>query len=179
MQGGADDPHELSVYSRPTSSLGATIESHNYTPNTPDFPERTSRIPLLPKDFGHEQTFPGRSTIDTQNEYPFSYKPSPEDRSQTRRASTRRHPFASQFEAPDWQHLLIHSVLCILAYPLLLSMTLVASSRPLFWTRAIVGLGCGVIGFALGLIPLVLGQKFLEAAGGFVTFQLGQFANTI
>jgi hypothetical protein len=159
MQDGSD---KLSVYSRPTSILGT--EGHDYTPNSPDSPERTSRIPLLHKDFSHGQRFkfPGRSTIsrDTQNQYP-----------------SRRHPFASQFEPPDWQRLLIHSLFCLLAYPLLLLVVVIASSRPLFWTRTIVGFGCGLIGFTLGLGPLALGKKFLEAAGGFLTLQLDQFAN--
>jgi hypothetical protein len=180
IQGGlAHDSQELSVYSRPTNNLGTTVEGHDYTPNTPDFPERTSHIPLLHKDFSHEQTSPSKSTIgrDAHNQYPSPDEPSREHRSQTRWASTRRHPFASQFEAPDWQQLLIHSVLCFLAYPLLLLVALIASSRPLFWTRTIVGLGCGLIGLTLGLIPLALAQKFLEAAGGFLILQLDQFAN--
>jgi hypothetical protein len=92
---------------------------------------------------------------DAQNQYP-----------------SKRHPFASQFEPPDWQQLLIHSFVCLLAYPLLLLVVVIASSRPLFWTRTIVSLGCGLIGFTLGLGPLALGKKFFEAAGGFITLQL-------
>ena len=166
IQGGLDDAksQELSVYSlaRPTSSLGTSVEGHDYSPDTPDFPARTSHVPLLHKDFSHdsEKTYP--RSRDAQNQYPFH-----EGWSQTQRAPTRRHPFASQFEAPDWQQLVIHTVICLLAYPLLLLVVFVASSRPLFWTRTIVGLGCGIIGFTLGLIPLAVGQKFLEAAGAF------------
>jgi hypothetical protein len=164
------ESQELSVCSLTrTSSSGATIEGHDYTPDSPDFPARSSPIPLLHKDFSHEQTSPSRSKIGrgARNRYP-----SHDNRSQTRRASTRCHPFASQFEAPDWRQLSIHTVLCLLSYPLLLLVVIIASSRPLFWTRTIVALGCGLIGFTLGLIPLALGRKFLGAAGGYLILVL-------
>ena len=163
-------PGQEHIYSPPRTRASSlkTID-HDYSPDSPDFPGRTSYIPLLHKDLSHGQTFHSRSKIarDAQNQYP-----SPGDQSQTWRASTRRHPFASQFEGPDWLQLFIHSGLCILAYPLLLLMVTIASPRPLFWTRTIVALGCGLIGFILGLIPLAFGQKFFEATGGFLTFVL-------
>ena len=95
----------LNVYSLVrTSSLETIVEGQNsnYTPDSAasDLLAGTSRIPLLHKDFSHEQTFPGRSMIGraAQNQYP-----SHDNQSQTRRTSTWRHPFASQFKAPDWQ----------------------------------------------------------------------------
>ena len=150
-------PQELTVYSRPGSTLAASVDSQDYTPNTPDFPGSPSRIPLLPSH-GEEPftAFESAPSRDVQNP---SYPP---------RTSTRRHPFASQFEAPNWQPLLIHFFLCLLAYPTLLLVVFLASSRPLFWTRTIVSLGCGLIGFTLGLSLLGLGRGFLEAASLFL-----------
>ncbi|KAF8075860.1 hypothetical protein FPV67DRAFT_386387 [Lyophyllum atratum] len=76
----------------------------------------------------------------------------------------RKHPFAQNFEAPLWKSILVHISLCLVAFPSLLLITLIARQKPLFWTRFIVGLGCGVVGLSLGLSLLQLAQSFLEAA---------------
>ncbi|GLB33262.1 hypothetical protein LshimejAT787_0101460 [Lyophyllum shimeji] len=76
----------------------------------------------------------------------------------------KRHPFAKGFEAPLWKNILVHIALCLIAYPFLLLITLVARQKSLFWTRFIVGMGCGLIGFCLGLSLLQLAQSHLEAA---------------
>ncbi|KAF9464261.1 hypothetical protein BDZ94DRAFT_1216732 [Collybia nuda] len=75
-----------------------------------------------------------------------------------------KHPFAQGFEAPNWTQLLIHLGLCLVAYPLLMIFIVIARARSLFWTRFIVGMGCGMVGFCLGLSLLQLGKKFMEAA---------------
>ncbi|KAG5651681.1 hypothetical protein H0H81_007842 [Sphagnurus paluster] len=75
----------------------------------------------------------------------------------------RKHPFADGFEAPRWPNILFHVALCLVAYPLLLIVTLIAREKPLFWTRFIVGLGCGIIGVSLALSLLKLAQAHLEA----------------
>lgn len=75
-----------------------------------------------------------------------------------------RHPFSNSFEAPNWTQLLIHVGLCLVAYPLLIIFIVIAREKPLFWTRFIVSMGCGLIGFCLGLSLLQLGKNFLEAA---------------
>jgi hypothetical protein len=76
----------------------------------------------------------------------------------------RRHPFASGYEAPEWTFILIHVGFCVLAYPILLVFVVIANNRTLFWSRLVVGVGCGAVGVALGLSLARLGQRFLEAA---------------
>jgi len=76
-----------------------------------------------------------------------------------------RHPFAESFEPPRWRMISVHLLLCVIAYPLLLITTVVATKgKTLFWTRLVVGLGCGIVGFTLGLSLLALGKAFFEAA---------------
>ncbi|KAJ6543867.1 hypothetical protein B0H19DRAFT_1168706 [Mycena capillaripes] len=75
----------------------------------------------------------------------------------------RRHPFARNFESPEWLFILIHITFCILAYPALLVFVIIANHRTLFWSRLIVGAGCGAVGVALGLSLGRLSQRFLEA----------------
>ncbi|KAJ7727962.1 hypothetical protein B0H16DRAFT_1894322 [Mycena metata] len=76
----------------------------------------------------------------------------------------RRHPFASRYEAPEWIFVAIHVAFCLLAYPVLLVFVILADRKTLFWSRLIVGVGCGVVGVALGLSIGRLAQGFLEAA---------------
>ena len=77
----------------------------------------------------------------------------------------QRHPFAEGFEPPRWRMISVHVLLCVIAYPLLLICTVVATKgKTLFWTRLVVGLGCGIVGFCLGLSLLALGKAFFEAA---------------
>jgi len=81
------------------------------------------------------------------------------------RKRAKRHPFSESFEPPRWRIILIHVLMCIVAYPLLTITAVVATKgKTLFWTRLIVGLGCGIVGFALGLSLLALARAFLEAA---------------
>ncbi|KAF7433505.1 hypothetical protein PC9H_005461 [Pleurotus ostreatus] len=77
---------------------------------------------------------------------------------------TRKHPFSSSFEAPNWKIIIIHVVLCLLAYPVMMIFVLLARDRTLFWTRLVVGFGCGLVGVSLGLSLLNLGRALLEAA---------------
>ncbi|KAK1220247.1 hypothetical protein PQX77_016983 [Marasmius sp. AFHP31] len=82
-------------------------------------------------------------------------------------SKARRHPipFASRgFEAPEWKKILLHVVLCAAAYPFLLLVVFIAQDRTIFWCRAIVGIGCGLVGVALGLSLVELAKSFLEAA---------------
>ncbi|KAJ7163791.1 hypothetical protein C8R43DRAFT_1122758 [Mycena crocata] len=76
----------------------------------------------------------------------------------------RRHPFASGFEAPEWFFVILHVSFCILAYPVLMVFVVIANHRTLFWSRLLVGVGCGAVGVALGLSLGRLSQRFLEAA---------------
>ena len=164
------------MYSRTVSSLAQSIDGQDHTPNTPDFPGTASRVPLLPSHGSHvgESFTTFESTLDRDTQNPYSlHEPYPP------RTPIRRHPFASKFKAPDWQRLLIHFLLCLLAYPTLLLVVFLASSRPLFWTRTVVSLGCGLTGFALGVSLLGLGRGFLEAASLFLLMlQLDELTNT-
>ncbi|KAK7051334.1 hypothetical protein VNI00_004834 [Paramarasmius palmivorus] len=68
------------------------------------------------------------------------------------------------FERPEWGKILLHIGLCVAAFPVLLLFVFIARNRNLFWCRAIVGIGCGLIGVSLGLSLVQLGKRFLEAA---------------
>ncbi|KAJ7672817.1 hypothetical protein B0H17DRAFT_947419 [Mycena rosella] len=76
----------------------------------------------------------------------------------------RQHPFARGFEAPEWRILIVHVALCALAYLILLVFVLIADRRTLFWSRLVVGMGCGAMGVALGISLTRLAQRFLESA---------------
>ena len=54
--------------------------------------------------------------------------------------------------------------MCVIAYPLLMIIAAVAGGRALFWTRFVVALGCGILGFGLGFGLMAPGKAFLEAA---------------
>ncbi|KAJ7667582.1 hypothetical protein DFH06DRAFT_983175, partial [Mycena polygramma] len=78
-----------------------------------------------------------------------------------------RHPFKfaqSGFESPEWPSILLHVLFCALAYPVLLVFVVIANHRTLFWSRLIVGVGCGAVGVALALSLGNLAQRFLETA---------------
>ncbi|KAJ7122886.1 hypothetical protein C8R44DRAFT_156846 [Mycena epipterygia] len=76
----------------------------------------------------------------------------------------RRHPFARGFEAPEWRFIVIHVAFCVLAYPVLMAFVAIANHKTIFWSRVVVGVGCGALGVALGLSLSRLGQRFFEAA---------------
>ncbi|KAG6901638.1 hypothetical protein C0995_009739 [Termitomyces sp. Mi166 len=82
----------------------------------------------------------------------------------TRSAFLGKQPLASGFEVPHWRKILVHTALCLASYPILLAVTLVARNQPIFWTRFIVGLGCGLVGLCLGYSLLTLAKCHLEAA---------------
>ncbi|KAK7061328.1 hypothetical protein R3P38DRAFT_3489065, partial [Favolaschia claudopus] len=75
----------------------------------------------------------------------------------------RRQLFRS-FEAPEWAYILIHLTFCVLAYPVLLVFVVIANHRTIFWSRLVVGLGCGVVGLALAASLTRLAQRYMEAA---------------
>ena len=75
-----------------------------------------------------------------------------------------RHPFAKNFEVPQWRNLAIHTGLCALSYPFLLIFVIMGQGQNLFWSRLFVGAGCGVLGVVLGLSLLRLARGVLEAA---------------
>ncbi|KAK7039233.1 hypothetical protein VNI00_010138 [Paramarasmius palmivorus] len=68
------------------------------------------------------------------------------------------------FEAPEWKKILFHCFLCAISLPFLVIVRRFAQDKTLFWSRAIVGSGCGFLGFWLGFSLVELGKSFLEAA---------------
>lgn len=82
-------------------------------------------------------------------------------------ATSEKLHLASGFEAPQWRNILIHTAMCLVSYPTLLAVMLVARNKSLFWTRFIVGVGCGVVGLCLGYSLLMLAKSHLEAASKF------------
>ncbi|KAG6828760.1 hypothetical protein H0H92_006839 [Tricholoma furcatifolium] len=61
-------------------------------------------------------------------------------------AFSRKYPIATGFQVPQWTQIFVHILLCIVSYPLLLVVMLIARNKSLFWTRFIVGVGCGLVG---------------------------------
>lgn len=80
------------------------------------------------------------------------------------------HDVEKNFEAPEWHKIIIHVILCLIAYPFLFLSVKIAQNKTLFWSRLIVSVGCGVVGFLLGLSLLSLGRPFLEAASAYLCF---------
>jgi len=76
----------------------------------------------------------------------------------------KRHPFAKNFEVPQWKKMAIHTALCALAYPFLLIFVILGRGQNLFWSRLFVGAGCGILGVTLGLNLVHLAREILEAA---------------
>jgi len=78
-----------------------------------------------------------------------------------------QHPFAKNFEVPQWRKLAIHTGLCALSYPFLLIFVIMGRGRTLFLSRLFVGAGCGILGVMLGLSLVHLARGVLEAASMF------------
>lgn len=80
----------------------------------------------------------------------------------------RQHPFAQNFEPPEWMKIFVHVLLCVFAYPILLVFVVIAREKTLFWTRFAVSIGCGLMGFLLGWSLLRLARSFMEAASQYI-----------
>ncbi|KAK0237149.1 hypothetical protein EDD85DRAFT_599337 [Armillaria nabsnona] len=76
----------------------------------------------------------------------------------------KHHTVKTSFEASEWPKIIIHIILCLVAYPILTLFVLIARNKTLFWSPLFVSVSCGAIGFALGLSLLSLARPFLEAA---------------
>ena len=73
------------------------------------------------------------------------------------------HPFAKNFEVPQWRNLAIHTGLCGLSYPFLMIFVIMGQGKSLFWSRFFVGAGSGILGvMCVSLMRLARG--ILEAA---------------
>jgi len=78
--------------------------------------------------------------------------------------SLRSKPLFRGFERPSFAHIAILIVLCLIAYPALYILTLVAKDKSLFTVRLIVAMWYSGVAFALGCILLRIGVKHIEAA---------------
>ncbi|KAK0216216.1 hypothetical protein IW262DRAFT_1276633 [Armillaria fumosa] len=76
----------------------------------------------------------------------------------------KHHLVERSFEASEWPKIIIHVILCLVAFPILTIFVVIARNKTLFWSRLFVSVGCGAIGFALGVSLLSLARPFLEAA---------------
>jgi len=76
----------------------------------------------------------------------------------------RLKPLFQGFERPNFPHIAILTVLCLLSYPAFCVLKLVANDRSLFVVRLIVSTWCSVVGSSLGYILLTIGAQHLEAA---------------
>ena len=68
------------------------------------------------------------------------------------------------FERPSFARIAIFIVLCLITYPALYILTLVAKDKSLFTVRLIVAMWCSGVAFALGYTLLRFGVKHIEAA---------------
>jgi len=80
----------------------------------------------------------------------------------------RSKPLFRGFERPSFAHIATLTVLCLIAYPALYILTLVAKDKSLFTVRVIVALWCSGVGFALAYVLLRTGVQHLEAASEFM-----------
>lgn len=78
-----------------------------------------------------------------------------------------QHPFAKNFEAPQWRLLILHFGVCALAYPFLLLFVVAAREKSLFRARLYVGTGCGLLGATMGVSLVRLARRILESSGAF------------
>jgi len=81
----------------------------------------------------------------------------------------RSKPLFRGFERPSFAHIAILTVLCLIAYPALYILTLVAKDKSLFTVRVIVAMWCSGVGFALAYVLLRIGVQHLEAASEFTS----------
>ncbi|KAF8716041.1 hypothetical protein RHS02_09970, partial [Rhizoctonia solani] len=71
--------------------------------------------------------------------------------------------FMSHFEpTPVWP-LVIHTALCVAAFPIVYWLCTAASGLALFWARAIVGAVTGVVGFTIGYNLIRLSRRGIDA----------------
>ena len=76
----------------------------------------------------------------------------------------RSKPLFTGFEKPSFSRIAILTVLCLIAYPVFYTVTLVAKDKSLFVVRLIVNVWCSGGGLALGYVLLKIGARHLEAA---------------
>lgn len=152
---------------RPTSLLSTSTYAGPPPPNSSDFLLGSSRSDTFStQDRRHSDT----STVydpfleydrDQKKSAPLEYNADFLRYEQAQRVPTSG--FYSHFEPTDWRGIAMHAGFCFVGYPFLLLVCLAASNKTLFWARVIVGIGCGLLGFCLGLNPYRFARRYLEA----------------
>ncbi|KAK0436703.1 hypothetical protein EV421DRAFT_1979647 [Armillaria borealis] len=131
----------------------ASIESYN-----PDLTAVSESMLLKEEIFDATELYDQYSSPPSASLRAPSVGASPIDKQQM------HHTVEKWFEALEWPKIIIHIILCLVAYPILTIFVVIARNKTLFWSRLFVSVGCGAIGFALGLSLLSLARPFLEAA---------------
>ncbi|KAJ1308925.1 hypothetical protein OPQ81_004610 [Rhizoctonia solani] len=70
----------------------------------------------------------------------------------------------ARFEPAPVLPLVIHTILCMIAFPIIYYLSPVANGLSMFWARVIVGGICGAVGLSLGVNLLDLSRRGIEAA---------------
>jgi hypothetical protein len=74
--------------------------------------------------------------------------------------------FLKSFEPPPWHDMILHTVCCFLAFPLVYVLAPVtAFSLSVFWTRTVVSIISGAVGVMLSVALTEMGKRYLAAAG--------------
>ncbi|KDQ15154.1 hypothetical protein BOTBODRAFT_304314 [Botryobasidium botryosum FD-172 SS1] len=79
---------------------------------------------------------------------------------------TPKTSFFSSFEPPNYARLALHVFFCLLAFPIIYFLPYKSTQQglPIFWTRTIVAVTCGIVGTILGISLFALARRNIEAA---------------
>jgi len=169
------DSTSIPLLPMPGERLAPQITESPMETEYSSLPAKTMRAPYSNQDYEHvalrpstefynpyaEPNSPGPSPLPTKEFY--SPPDSPLLGGGGGKTKTKKRPFGNKFEPPNWGKVIFHLVLCALAYPILFAFVLWANGRTLFFSRFIVGAGCGLVGVALGASLLGLSRNILEA----------------
>ena len=136
-------------------------------------PAENPAIPFTPAD--PSLLTPNRRVSNA--EYPpwYSLPPSTTNFQYAEKQPPRSKPLFRGFERPNFCHIVILTILCLLTYPVFYALTFVAKDRSLFIVRLLVSVWCSGVGSALGYVLLGIGARHLEAASEFSWFGIQTF----
>lgn len=105
-----------------------------------------------------------RSKGDKSKRFSTALPSTPLPRSPVPRGLTGGRGWLERFEPAPTLPLVIHTVLCLVSFPIVMYLTPLADGLAMFWTRVIVGGICGLVGLSLGVSLLDLSRRGIEAA---------------
>lgn len=148
-------------------------DSYGSPPRTGDSSasfSQADRFLLTPNRRGFGTEYPSWSSSPSTIEFQLSDKPQPlhAEPSDAWYELPRSKPLFRGFERPSFTHIVVLTGLCLIAYPALYILTLVAKDKSLFTVRLIVAMWCSGVGFALGYVLMRIGMQHLEAASEFL-----------